>query len=137
MAELPAPLPSRATIGQWSTDQYFTLLRRPVIIMSVIILGLVVTEQSQTLVLVAELAGAVGVAWIISRHRGRRIESITSGAAIGLAMGLAASVGRFVLHPTVTDVFSGISETLITGIIVSLLTISATIFFSLRRTSTP
>ncbi len=131
MAELPVPLPSRAMIGGWNTDQYIHVLRLPIIVVTVVILAAVLTGLSQTLVIILEALSAVWMGWLVQRSHGRRVESLTAGALSGLGMGLAASLARFMLAPSAGTIFGGVSETLLTAIVISLLTVSANILLSL------
>lgn len=133
MAELPSPIPSRAMIGRWNVDQYIDLLSRPVIIFSAVALTAALIQQPQSVIIVINFFGIGWIGGLVKRHSGRPVESLTSGAVIGLAMGLAASLGTFIVHPTLLDAIQGVSATLLTGLIGSLLTASIVLLLSFRK----
>jgi len=132
----PAPESSRVMVGRWNIDQYIDVLRWPLIVIGGIILVMSLIQLPLGAIVLVELVGVSWIAWIITKHHGHRTESLATGAMVGLAMGLAYSVGRFIILPSAIALISFVWQTLVTGVAASLLTTAITIIFSLRSTRT-
>ena len=127
---------NRAMIGKWSVDRYKGLTHWWVTGGAVIIILLVLLGERQEFVLLVETAVCLVIGWRVAKANGGKTESITAGALIGLGLGAAASVSRFILTPQLGWAINIVRETLLTALIAALVTVSATLIINLRFKST-
>ncbi len=125
--------PTRAMIGKWSVDRYVSLIRRWTIGAAGAVMLLVLARPTRWLVVGLELLIVIGIGWLVARRDGGKVESLTAGAFVGVALGLATAVGRFILTPTLTNGLAIIIETVFTMIIAALVAVSTGLIISLTR----
>lgn len=130
--------PTRAMIGKWSVERYIELIRKWVIGVAVVVAVLVLDQRPSGLVVGLEVVFMLFIGWLVRRRSGGRTEALTAGAMTGLALGLVASVSRFIIFPKLYWAMNVIVETLLTGFAAALLAtagaVAAGLFLS--RTST-
>lgn len=114
-------LPSRAMIGRWTIHQYLYFSRWWVVGGVAIVLVTMVWHliPGSPLLWNAGLFFLLGV--LVNRQRGSKAESLTAGAAVGLAVGFVSAVAGLVLDFSVVAIINIIAETLMTGLIASLI----------------
>jgi hypothetical protein len=127
---------NRAMIGKWSIDRYMDLIRWWVAGAAVIIIILVLLDERQEYVLLIEALACLISGWRVAQVGGGKTESITAGVLIGLGLGAAASVSRFILAPQLGWAINIVRETLLTALIAALVTVSTTLILNLRLKST-
>lgn len=133
MAELPSLVPNRAMIGRWNVDQYIDRLRWPTIAGAAVTLLMSLLQWPTISVVIVEVLALTWTGWIVSQHSGRRVEGLTAGALVGLALGLAFSLGLFLAQPNVVTLISAVWQTAVTGFVGSLIVTSVVLIVSLRQ----
>lgn len=136
MTELPPPAPRRAMIGRWNVDQYFDRLHRPSLMGAGLTLFLSLIQQSAPVIVMVEILTIGWTGWIVAKHAGGKTESLTSGAVVGLILGLSFSLGQFLAKPNLLTLISSVWQTLVTGVVGALLATSALLIFSFRHSKT-
>lgn len=117
--------PTRAMIGKWSVDRYVTLLRRWAIVTALLVALLTLTSQSRAITVGIEILAVVLIGWMVTRRDGGKTESVTAGAFFGIMLGLASSMSRFVLQPTIASASMIIVETILSAVVATLIAVSA------------
>lgn len=131
MSDLQSLPPTRAMIGRWGIDRYIGLLRRWSLIASAIAVALVLSKQAQTIVIGWELLVTVAVGWLVTKRDGGKIESLAAGAFVGVSLGVAVSVTRYILNPILANGLMILIETVITTTLASLVTVSTVLILNL------
>lgn len=132
MSELTTLPPTRAMIGKWSVDRYVELIRRWTLVGSVLVMfgGLIGLVRTWTIPVEVLLAIFIGVR--VARRGGGKTESLMAGAFVGISLGLASSLGRFLHHPTLASGLMIIIETAVTVALALLVTVSASLLTAIR-----
>lgn len=125
MSDTQSLPPTKAMIGKWSVDRYVALIRRWAIGSALLTALVTLAALNRALVVMLEILTVVIIGWIVARRGGGKVESLTSGAFVGIILGLASSVSRFILHPTVTSASMIVVETVLSTIIATLVAMSA------------
>lgn len=115
------PPSARAAVGRWSVDRYVRLIRPPVVIIGVFVVILVLFRVHQVAVTVIQASACVWVGLMVHRRGGQRIEAITAGAMIGLALGSMTGFSRFILEPSGYWFVNILFETIIFGLVGAIL----------------
>lgn len=131
MNELSTLPPTRAMIGKWSVDRYVGLIRRWTLTAAILVMfgGLVGLVRTWTITFELLLVAALGVR--VARQGGGKTESIMVGVFVGLTLGLASSLGRFLRHPNLANGVMIIIETAITAVLSLLISVSAALITTL------
>jgi hypothetical protein len=114
MSDVRSLPPTKAMIGKWSVDRYVSLIRRWSFIAALIILVLVLSQQTRWLVVAAEIFFICLIGWFVRRREGGKIEGLAAGAFIGVTLGLVASIGRYAVNPTLANGILILIETILT-----------------------
>lgn len=127
MQETPAPPQARAMIGKWSVERYIGLVRRWTLIAGAVVMLGVLTGQPRELVLLCEFIAVAAVGWLVAKRGGGKVESLSAGAMMGAALGLVASVSRYIHGPTLGTAMNVIIETILTTVVAPFITVSTTL----------
>ncbi|MEK7538114.1 MAG: hypothetical protein AAB619_04055 [Patescibacteria group bacterium] len=127
--------PTRAMIGKWSVDRYVGLIRRWMIGAMLLVALLVLAQQRRELIVAVEALAVIGLAWLVARRDGGKVESLTTGVFAGIGLGLAASVSKYILNPTITNGLLIIVETVLTTVLAALAAVSTVLIITLIRQS--
>lgn len=133
MSESQALPPTRAMIGKWTVDRYVGLLRRWVLLAAIPILFITIFGWTRTWSTLIDIVVVVSTASLIVRRGGGKTETITAGVFVGVILGLVASIGRYIHHPTVTTGPNIIIETILTTVLAMIVAISAGLITALIK----
>lgn len=119
--------PSQAYIGQWSVDRYTQLIRWKVIMAAMVAAALIVFHVPPAVTMLGEVLFFMWIGERVSQARGDRVEGLTAGAMAGLGVGVVVTIAKLAIHPSAILGLNIIVETVLTGVVGSLLAASATI----------
>lgn len=131
MSDLQSLPPTRAMIGRWGVDRYVGLLRRWSLLAAGVAVLLVFSKQSRSIAIGWEVLVTIAVGWLVTKRDGGKIESLAAGAFVGVSLGLATSVSRYIMNPTLANGLLILIETALTTVIASLMTVTTVLLLHL------
>lgn len=99
------------------------MLRWPVLVSMAVLIGLVLRQTQQNIIVLVELLTIIALGWLASNRRAQPVEGLTVGALAGLGLGFAIAVAKLIHAPSFPAAANLVAESMWTGIFGSLIAV--------------